>query len=80
AGADLTHAHLSKTVVARSHDLHHALGLDSLEYFSPSAIDLETLRHCIAGLCDDFLAGTGVEASELEAVRALCSAKILTTG
>ena len=67
--ADFTGAHLSKTVFARSHDLHQARGLDSLEYFTASCIDLETLRECLAGLPDEFLEGMGLETRELEALR-----------
>ena len=70
-GADFTGAHLSKTVFARSRDLHKARGLESLEYLSPSCIDLETLRECLGGLPDEFLEGMGVEARELEALRGM---------
>jgi uncharacterized protein YjbI with pentapeptide repeats len=76
AEADLTGAHLSKTVFARSHDLHHARGLASLEYLSPSCIDLETLRQCLAGLPEDFLEGVGVEARELEALRGMAASAL----
>jgi hypothetical protein len=69
--AALGHAHLSRTVFARCHDLHEALGLDSLEYLSPSSIDLESLRACLVGLADEFLAGVGVEPREIEALRAM---------
>jgi uncharacterized protein YjbI with pentapeptide repeats len=71
ADADLSRAHLSKTVFARCHDLHRARGLDSVGYLSPSCIDLETLRHCLPGLPEDFLQGVGVEAAELEALRGI---------
>ena len=64
-------AHLSRTVFARSHDLHKARGLSSLAYLSPSCIDLETLRECLAGLPDEFLEGMGVAARELEALRGM---------
>jgi uncharacterized protein YjbI with pentapeptide repeats len=67
--ADFTGAHLSKTVFARCHDLHQVRGLDSLAYFSPSCIDMETLRECLAGLPDEFLEGMGLEIRELEALR-----------
>jgi uncharacterized protein YjbI with pentapeptide repeats len=60
AGANLSRSHLSRTVFARCHDLHHALGLDSVTYLSPSSIDLETLRVCLAGLSDDFLVAAPV--------------------
>jgi hypothetical protein len=60
-------------VFARCHDLHHALGLDSLSYLSPSSIDLETLRVCLAGLSDDFLDGVGVEAREIESLRGVAA-------
>ena len=66
--ADLTGAHLSKTVFARCHDLHQALGLDSLRYLSPSCIDLETLRECLGGLPEEFLAGVGVEGREAQSL------------
>jgi uncharacterized protein YjbI with pentapeptide repeats len=69
--ADFSGAHLSKTVFARCHDLHLARGLDALEYLSPSCIDLETLRECLAELPDEFLEGMGVEARELEALRGM---------
>jgi uncharacterized protein YjbI with pentapeptide repeats len=67
--ADFTGAHLSRTVFARSRDLHQARGLEALEYFSPSCIDMETLRECLAGLPDAFLEGVGLETRELEALR-----------
>jgi uncharacterized protein YjbI with pentapeptide repeats len=67
--AELSHAHLSRTVFARCHDLDEALGLDALEYLSPSSIDMESLRACLAGLTDDFLAGVGVEPREIEVLR-----------
>jgi hypothetical protein len=69
SGADFTGAYLSRTVIARCHDLHHARGLDSLEYLSPSCIDLETLRECLAGLPEEFLEGVGLDGRELEALR-----------
>jgi hypothetical protein len=68
---DFAGAHLSKTVFARCHDLHLARGLDALEYLSPSCIDLETIRECLAGLPDEFLFGMGVEERELEALRGM---------
>jgi uncharacterized protein YjbI with pentapeptide repeats len=71
SGADFTGAHLSRTVFARCHDLHCARGLESLEYLSPSCIDLETLRECLAGLPDEFLQGVGLEGRELEALRGM---------
>jgi uncharacterized protein YjbI with pentapeptide repeats len=70
SGADLTRAHFSRTVIARCHDLHQAIGLAAVEHVSPSAIDLETLRRCGAGLPDGFLAGVGVERAEVDALRA----------
>jgi uncharacterized protein YjbI with pentapeptide repeats len=73
ARAALSHAHLSKTVFARCHDLHHALGLDSLEYMSPSSIDLETLRSSLAALPDDFLEGVGMQPREIEALRGMAA-------
>jgi uncharacterized protein YjbI with pentapeptide repeats len=69
AQAALSHAHLSRTVFARCHDLHEALGLDSLEHLSPSSIDMESLRACLGGLTDDFLEAVGVEPREIEALR-----------
>ena len=69
--ADFTRAHLSRTVFARSHDVppSRSIGGRALEYFSPSCIDLETLRECLAGLPDEFLEGMGLETRELEALR-----------
>jgi uncharacterized protein YjbI with pentapeptide repeats len=69
--ADFTRAHLSKTVFARCHDLHHARGLDTLEYLSPACIDLETLRECLGGLPDEFLESVGLEPREAEALRGM---------
>jgi hypothetical protein len=69
--ADLSRAHLSKTVFARCPDLHQALGLDLLDYLNPSSIDLETLRHGLPGLEDDFLEGLGLNSAEIEALRSL---------
>jgi hypothetical protein len=73
SGADLTRAHCSKTVFARCHDLHQALGLDTLDYLSPSCIDLETLRSCLGNVPEEFLEGMGVEAREAEALRGLAA-------
>jgi uncharacterized protein YjbI with pentapeptide repeats len=70
-GADFTGAHLSRTVFARCHDLHQAIGLDALDYLSPSCIDLETLRECLAGLPDEFLDSMGLEARQLESLRGM---------
>jgi len=69
AESDFTEAHLSRTVFARSHDLHRARGLASLEYLSPSCLDLETLRECLAELPAEFLEGMGLDPRELEALR-----------
>jgi uncharacterized protein YjbI with pentapeptide repeats len=71
ADADLTGAHLSRTVFARCGDLHHALGLESLRYVDFSCIDLGTLRACLTGLPEDFLAGVGVTPGEIEALRGM---------
>jgi hypothetical protein len=66
AGADLTNAHFSKTVLVRCHDLHLATGLGSIDHASPSALDIDTLRHCGAWLPDEFLQGLGVDREEVE--------------
>ena len=76
AEADFTGAHLSRTVLARLHDLHQARGLDALVYLSPSCIDMETLRECLAGLPDGFLEGMGLEQRELEALRGMAAAAL----
>ena len=73
AQAALSHAHLSKTVFARCHDLHEALGLDSMEHLSPSSIDMESLRACLVGLTDDFLEAVGLEPREIEALRGMAA-------
>ena len=57
-GADLTGAHWSKTVLARCRDLHLAGGLASIDHASPSALDVETLRHCGRSLPREFLEGS----------------------
>lgn len=72
-GADLSHAHLSKTVIARCRDLHQSIGLDQVDYLSPSSIDIETLRYCIPHLGPDFLSSLGLEATEVEELRSLFS-------
>jgi hypothetical protein len=56
-------------VIARCHDLHHANGLGTVHHVTPSAIDVETLRHCAGGLTDEFLLGIGIDAEELERLR-----------
>jgi len=73
SGAKFARAHLSRTVFARCHDLHEALGLDALAYLSPSSIDLETLRVSVAGLPDEFLEGLGVEPRDLEVFRGMAA-------
>jgi hypothetical protein len=56
-------------VLARCSDLHEALGLDLLDYLNPSCIDMATLRHSLAGLGDEVLAGLGLEEVEIQALR-----------
>jgi uncharacterized protein YjbI with pentapeptide repeats len=72
--ADFSGAHLSRTVFARCRDLHRARGLDALEYMSPSCVDLETLRECLAGLPDEFLVGMGVERRSVAGLAGLAPA------
>jgi uncharacterized protein YjbI with pentapeptide repeats len=74
AEGDLAHAHLSKSVITRCRDLHQALGLDRLDYLSPSSVDLETLRHCMPGLEDELLQGLGLEPPEIDELRDLFGA------
>ena len=69
SGADLSRAPSLGTVFARCSDLHEALGLDLLDYLNPSCIDMATLRHSLAGLGDEVLAGLGLEEVEIEALR-----------
>ena len=70
AGADLSRAHFSKTVLARCHDLHLATGLDSIQHASLSAVDIDTLRHCGARLPDEFLEEVGMGRDDVERLRA----------
>jgi uncharacterized protein YjbI with pentapeptide repeats len=72
--ATLSEAHLSRTVFALCQDLSQALGLDSLRYTSPSSIDLESLKHGLSDLPDDFLEGVGVAPREIEALRRMAGA------
>jgi uncharacterized protein YjbI with pentapeptide repeats len=76
AQAVLSQAHLSRTVFARCADLSLALGLDSLNYSSPSSIDLETLTAAIAELPDDFLEGVGAGRAGIESLQAAASLKV----
>jgi uncharacterized protein YjbI with pentapeptide repeats len=75
AGADLSQAHLSSTIFARCTDLHHAVGLDTLDYLNSTCIDLITLRHCLAGLPDGFLGGAGLPPPAIDALRSMLEAE-----
>jgi hypothetical protein len=70
AGADLTNAHLSRTIFAQCGDLHLAIGLDALAYLNASSVDLQTLHRCGRRLPAEFLDGVGVNRAELEALSA----------
>jgi hypothetical protein len=68
-GADLTGAQLAYTVFADCVSLPLAHGLEAMQHWGPSALDLITLRS--GALPEAFLLGVGIPAGEIEALRSL---------
>jgi hypothetical protein len=69
AGADLSRAHLSQTVIARCRDLHQARGLDTVELLQPSSIDLDTLRYSLWRVPDEVREAFGVDRATTNLIR-----------
>jgi hypothetical protein len=69
AGADLSRAHFSQTVIARCRDVHLAKGLDTVELLQPSSIDLDTLRHSFWRVPDEVREAFGVDRATTNLVR-----------